>query len=71
MDGRYEQRSVQDTSEDEGVFKCDALVVKSTVRKIGEITFTRIPHEGCFGRWTDLCDDRLLSECDVLKRTRM
>jgi hypothetical protein len=54
--GRYQKGSVQDASEDESVLECDALVVKAAVRKIGEISFTRIPRKRRFRRRTHVRD---------------
>lgn len=44
--GQYKKHSVEDTSGNERVFECDALIVELTVRKIGKVSFTKVPVEG-------------------------
>jgi hypothetical protein len=39
--GRYKKRPVEDASDGERIFECDALIVESAVRKIGEVPFAR------------------------------
>jgi len=51
--GRDKKRSIEDTSEDERIFKRDTLVVETTMREIGEISFTGFPRERFSGWRTD------------------
>jgi hypothetical protein len=43
--GRHKKRSVENTSKSERVFERDALIVEAAMRKIGKISFTRVPRK--------------------------
>jgi hypothetical protein len=43
--GRHKKRSVEDTSKGERVFERDTLIVETTMRKIGKVSFTRVPRK--------------------------
>jgi hypothetical protein len=43
--GGHKKSSVEDASEGERVFERDALIVESTMGKIGKVPYTRFPCE--------------------------
>ena len=43
--GWYKERPIEETGEDECVFERDALIMEAAVRKIGEVSLTRVPRK--------------------------